>query len=299
MKKGFLLVLLTAIISGVSIFLNSFGVKGINPFIFTGMKNFIVGMLLLSIILSFKYFNELKNLKRKDWQDLILIGFIGGSIPFLLFFKGLQLINGVQAAFVHKTMVVWVVFLSMFLLKEKLDKKIVFGAMLLLTGNFLMLKLSSFDLSFGLLLVFLATVFWSFEIILSKKVLKRLSGNIVALGRMFFGALFISIFLISTGQISLVLDLGLSQIAWICLTSLFLLGYVMTFYNGLKLVSASSAVAILSLGSVITTILKLVFLDAVVSFSQITGMMLLVVGILVFTVTIENLKKFYSIFSTA
>ena len=104
MKKGFLLVLLTAIISGVSIFLNSFGVKGINPFIFTGMKNFIVGMLLLSIILSFKYFNELKNLKRKDWQDLILIGFIGGSIPFLLFFKGLQLINGVQAAFVHKTM---------------------------------------------------------------------------------------------------------------------------------------------------------------------------------------------------
>jgi drug/metabolite transporter (DMT)-like permease len=73
----------------------------------------------------------------------------------------------------------------------------------------------------------------------------------------------------------------------------------MTFYNGLKLVSASSAVAILSLGSVITTILKLVFLDAVVSFSQITGMMLLVVGILVFTVTIENLKKFYSIFSTA
>ena len=84
MKKGAWLVLATAIISGFAIFLNAFGVKGINPYLFTGTKNLLVAVFLLSTILLFKQFKELRKLERKDWLNLGLIGLTGGSIPFLL-----------------------------------------------------------------------------------------------------------------------------------------------------------------------------------------------------------------------
>lgn len=299
MKKGILLVLLTAIISGVSIFLNSFGVKGINPYLFTGAKNLIVGVFLLSTILLLGNFKELKALSLKDWRNLGFIGLIGGSIPFLLFFKGLQLATPAQGSFVHKTMVIWILLLSVFLLKEKLDKKIVIGTLLLLVGNFLLLKLTSFEFTIGIALIFLATLFWSSEIILSKYILKKLSGNVVAFGRMFFGSLFILIFLMATNQLSLVATITTSQITWILITSAFLIGYVMTFYNGLKLVKASTAVAVLSLGAVITTLLNIVFLDKIISLSQVIGILLLVVGVITFSISTQTLKKIYSSFSTA
>ncbi|MFH1770634.1 MAG: DMT family transporter [archaeon] len=299
MKKGLVLVLLTAIISGISIFLNAFGVKDINPYLFTGAKNLIVSIFLLSTILLLGNFRELKTLKLKDWQNLGLIGLIGGSIPFLLFFKGLQLASPAQGSFVHKTMIIWVALLSIFVLKEKLDKKIVVGALLLLVGNFLLLKLTSFEFTTGIGLIVIATLFWSSEIILSKKVLEKLSGNVVAFGRMFFGSLFILIFLIATNQISLVATITTSQLVWIGVTSVFLVGYVMTFYNGLKLVKASTAVAVLSLGAVITTLLNVVFLDKVIGLSQVIGMIFLVIGAIAFSISTETLKKIYSSISTA
>lgn len=291
-KKGLLLVFLTALISGVSIFVNAFGVKGINPFLFTGAKNLIVGIFLLSIILLTTNLKELKELSKKQWGQLGLIGLIGGSIPFLLFFKGLQLATPAQGSFVHKTMVVWVAALSILLLKEKLDKKIVVGALLLLAGNFLLLKLTNFEFTTGIALIFIATLFWASEIILSKKVLKELNGNVVAFGRMFFGSLFIMMFLGVTGQLSLAATITGSQTIWIFVTSAFLLGYVMTFYNGLKHVNASTAVAVLSLGSVVTTILNFVLLDKIVSLGQVVGVAGIIVGIWLFSVyTVKDLRK--------
>jgi len=288
---------LTAIISGVSIFINAFGVKGINPYIFTGAKNFVVAILLSSIILLYRNFKELKKLKAKDWRNLATIGLIGGSIPFLLFFKGLSLASPAQGSFVHKTMVLWVAVLAMFFLKEKLNSRIIIGSLLLLLGNFFLLKIVSFNLTIGIVLIFIAALFWSSEIIISKHILKKLSGNTVAFGRMFFGSLFILIFLLVTGQVPLVFTLNASQVMWILVTSALLLGYVTTFYNGLKLVKASTAVAVLSLGSVITTVLNLVFFDKLVTISQVLGIVLLVSGVIAFTVSTQTIKRIFPITS--
>ena len=48
-NKGFLLVLATAFISGLSIFINKFGVSVINPYIFTGLKNIIIALRLFYV----------------------------------------------------------------------------------------------------------------------------------------------------------------------------------------------------------------------------------------------------------
>src|SRR3989338_837940 len=151
-KKGVLLVFLTALISGVSIFVNSFGVKGVDSTVFTFAKNFIVAILLICIIFGLREFNNLKRLSTRDWLWLLLIGLIGGAVPFVLFFKGLQLSSGALGSFVHKTMFVFVAVLALIFLKERIKLKVVIPAALLLAGNFLLLKMGSFKFDLAVLL---------------------------------------------------------------------------------------------------------------------------------------------------
>ena len=126
-------------------------------------------------------------------------------------------------------------------------------------GNlFLLGKTSLLVLNKGALLIFIATIFWAVENIISKYALKELSGKIVSWGRMFFGSLFILIFLSATHQLPLIAQISLKQISWTVLTAILLLGYVLTWYNGLKHIPVSQATAVLTLGAPITTFLNLV-----------------------------------------
>jgi drug/metabolite transporter (DMT)-like permease len=291
MKKGVMFALITALISGISIFINAFGVKGINPYLFTFLKNIIVAVFLISLIVLFKNFKELKRLDFKDWRILVLIGLIGGSIPFLLFFKGLQLTTAGESSFIHKTMFVFVSIMAVMFLREKLTKKVIIPALILLVGNFLLLSINNFSLSYGNLLILIATLFWSVEIIIAKKVLKRLNSDIVAFGRMFFGSIFILIFLIFTNQLSLINTVNYNNIGWILITSLFLFAYVFTWYKALKFTEASLATAILLVGGIVTTLFDLVFLHKVINFYQITGLSLLIIGLIYFVKYIKSTKK--------
>jgi len=278
-NKGVLLVFLTALVSGFSIFINKFGVAGINSSIFTFAKNLLVSIFVIAIILFFKEFNDFKKLNKKNWINLSLIGLFGGSIPFLLFFKGLQLTTAAKSSFIHKTMFVYVIILASIFLKEKNAKKIIIAAIFLLIGNALMLRFVWQSFNTGDLLILIATIFWALENIISKNLLKELSSRVVIFGRMFFGAFFIFIFLLFTKQFYF--GLNVQQFGWVLLTSILLLFYVITWYTGLKYVKVSVATCVLLFGSVITTILDYFFFRAGLSFSQSVGIFLLLIGIII------------------
>lgn len=158
-KQGLFLVFLTALISGFSIFINKFGVAGMNPFVFTGMKNLIVGIILVSaMILAWKV-KEIKSLKKEYWSRLVLIGIIGGGVPFMLFFKGLQLTSAVQAAFLHKIMFVFVAFGAVLFLKERISKLYFVGALMLLVGLALVTGINDWAFGMGDVLIMLAVLF--------------------------------------------------------------------------------------------------------------------------------------------
>ena len=116
-NKGLILILGTAFISGLSVFVNKFGIVLISPYIFTGLKGIVVALLAISWLLMMKDWKTLKKLTKKQWLILSGIGLIGGSIPFLLFFKGLSLTTGIQAAFIHKTMFIYIAILAFVFLK--------------------------------------------------------------------------------------------------------------------------------------------------------------------------------------
>jgi len=278
-NKGLILVLCTALISGVSIFINKFGVKAINSSVFCGMKNLVVAVFLISLILILKEWKVLRRLQRKDWLTLFVVGLVGGSVPFLLFFKGLQMTTGAEGAFIHKTLFIFVAIFALIFLKEKLHKGFIIGALCLLAGNILLLKLIHPVFEKGDLLILLATILWATENTISKYALKTLSPRIVAFGRMFFGSLLIMVFLAVTGQIHIIGTLTVSQIGWILITSAFLFGYVTTWYTGIKYARVSQATCVLALGAPITSLLSLIFLHQALSFKEIAGMALIVLGI--------------------
>ena len=290
--KGILLVLATAFISGFSIFINKFGVSVINPYIFTGLKNTLVAVFLFSLLLALGKMKELRKLEKRDWLALSFIGLIGGCIPFLLFFKGLSLTNATQAAFIHKEMFLFIAVFAFFLLRERIEKKFIIGALLLLLGNVFLNKAYSFnfdDLGIGALFILLATLFWSLESVISKKILERLSSNIVAFGRMFFGSLLIMVFLVVTGQINLLAGITTVQIGWVLITSVFLLGYTVTWYAGLKNIPAHLAASILVLGAPITSLISLLS-GGSLKIEDLAGVILIILGVIV-TIGMERFLR--------
>jgi drug/metabolite transporter (DMT)-like permease len=283
MEKGLRLVLATALISGVSIFLNRFGVAEMDAALFTTLKNLIVAALLISIILILKEWQSIKELSEKEWGWLALIGLVGGSIPFLLFFTGLKMTTAAQGSLVHSTMFLWVALLAGLSLKEKIDRNVVIGGVLLLAGNIVILKITGLSFGVGDVLILAATLLWAAEIVLSKRLLVRspMPGRVVALGRMGFGAAFLVIYLLMTEKMTLITGLRSSSWIWVMVTSALLFAYVFTFYEGLKTVQASVAAAVLLLGTVVTTILELAW-TGVIAWPEIFGGALILVGTIVF-----------------
>ena len=148
-------------------------------------------------------------------------------------------------------------------------------------------------------MILLATVFWAVENILSKDLVKTVSGTIVAFGRMFFGSLFILLFLAFTQDLGQLMQLTGKQLLWTVFTSLLLFGYTYTWYNGIKTVKITTATAILLLGSPVTTLLNFIFVTHTLSLSEFFGSLLLISGISLLLYFLERKKTHQDTFSTA
>ncbi|MFH0970466.1 MAG: DMT family transporter [Candidatus Diapherotrites archaeon] len=278
-QKGILLVFTTALLSGFAVFLNKFALATINPTLFTFLKNAIVGILLIGLILFLKEWKEVRTLSPRKWGQLVLIGLVGGAIPFVLFFQGLAIATAASGAFIQKTLFLFSSILAVVLLREKMNLKMVGAASALLAGNFLLLNISSFTFGEGEWLILLATLFWALENIISKHALQTLSGNIVGAARMTLGGGFILLYLLYTGGISGIFSLTADAWMWVAFTSGMLFLYVYTYYNGLKLVPVSVATSILLLGSPITLLLSTLVGGTTISLSQVIGILLVGIGI--------------------
>ncbi|MFH1141368.1 MAG: DMT family transporter [Chloroflexota bacterium] len=230
-------------------------------------------MLFFAILILPKALLELRGLSGKQWLALGVIGCVGGSIPFLLFFYGLTLATAAGAAFIHKTLFIWVTILAVFFLGERPGKFHIAALVALVGGNILLLGWpNSWLLGGGELLVFIATILRAVETIIAKMVMGQVSSNVAAFGRMFFGAIVMLIYLALTGKLGVMASLSGQQIGWIALTSLFLFGYVSCYCAGLKHAPASIVASILVLGSVITSLLYAIVDAKGYSPEQIAGM---------------------------
>lgn len=283
MKKGVYLVLATALISGLANFFNKFGLDalGKNAYQYTTLKNIIPAVVLSIFILTPFIWPKLKSLSRNQWLKLLLIGLIGGSIPFLLFFKGLSLTSAISASFIHKTLFVWVAILALPVLKEKLTKLQLLAVFILLGGNFVFGGFKSFVWGYAHTLVLIATILWAIENVIAKIALKDMDSMIVAWGRMFFGSLILIGFLAWTNNTSGLLAVNFSQFLWLALVGLLLTGYVITWYGAMKKLPVTVVSSFLVLASPITAMLNSLFITHKFPNKDVLGLLTVIVALII------------------
>jgi len=292
-RQGIMLAFGAAIVSGISIYVNKFGVAQIrNPFIYTTVKNSIVVIGLLAAVGLLASWKELRGLTPTRWLAWISLGVIGGGVPFLLFFQGLTTASAASAALVQKSLFLWVALLALPLLKERLSAWQVLGLAVLAVGQFLLQPLTHWGgWGTGETLILIATLLWAVETILAKKVLGWMSSQAAALGRMGIGALVMWIFLSFTGRAGMAFTLNGTQWLWIVVTAVFLMAYVWIWYSALKWAPATLVTSVLTIGAIITILLSASFDRQTATPPQIFAIALLVLGAALFAFPLRMRRR--------
>ena len=281
MKTGLIVALAAALVSGVSVYVNSFGVRRVpDPFVFTTAKNTIVAMALVATISGLALRDELARLSSRDWIKMAILGAVGGGVPFLLFFWGLREASAPSAALMHKTLFIWVAILAIPILKEKVGGWQIGALAVLLIGNLAVgFRPSNFEFGLPETLTLTATLIWAVEAVVARRFLSDgMNPAVAAAGRMGFGAVVMLGFVVVSGRAGELTSMGATQWVWVLITAVFLYAYVIGYYSALKLAPATVVSSILVLGSVITTGLHFAFNDRIYEPTQVLGLAVIVVG---------------------
>ncbi|MCI4361776.1 MAG: DMT family transporter [Thermoplasmata archaeon] len=257
---GLLLAFTTAVVSGVSTFVNLYAVAGTSSDAFVTARNGVVALALVPLFLASAFGASRPALRRVDWLRLVAIGVLGGAIPFLLFFHGLQLATaaggGLTASFLYRMLFLPALVLGVVVLGERVRWTTALAAVLLLGGNVLLLALTTPIWTNGSAFVLAATGLWAVEYTVSKRALRDLPSPTVALGRMGIGAVVLVGYLVATSQVAAVGAFTAGQWSWVAISALLLTAFVGTWYGALKRVDLGVATAILVLGFPVTWLLS-------------------------------------------
>jgi len=256
---GIALAFVTALISGVAIFVNGRAVKHFgDATVYTTGKNAVAGILLLALAapLLGGPRSELPKI-RKHRLGLAAIAVIGGSVPFVFFFEGLARAEATQAAFIQKTLVVWVAIIAVPLLHERLGWPHLAAIALLVAGQaWLVGDAGTVAFGSGEMLILAATLLWAVEVIVAKKLLSDLDSRLLGAARMALGTIVLLAWVAISGRIHELVSLSGDQWSWVLLTGLILAGYVATWYAALARAQAADVTAVLVFGAVVTAVLS-------------------------------------------
>jgi len=257
LRTGTLLALGAAAISGVSVFVNASAVRQLpDPAVYTTLKNAVAATILLAIALAVVRPGQVRSIDRRGWASLAVIGVIGGSVPFVLFFTGLAQASAPSAAFIQKTLFIWVALLAVPLLGERLGSVQLAALAVLLAGQVLVLNPAGVRWGTGETLIALATLLWAVETVVARRVLHSIPAPVVAAARLGFGLVVLVAYLAVTNKLAVVAGLGPTQVGWVLVTGGLLAGYVGTWFAALRRAPASLVTAVLVVGAPVTAALQ-------------------------------------------
>jgi drug/metabolite transporter (DMT)-like permease len=256
-RWGYYFAAANAVISGFAIFINSYGVKMFpDSAVYTTLKNGVVGLaLLIPLALLAGPRHEFKHLKKRQWAWLGLLALVGGSLPYLLFFQGLQMTTAVTGSVLNHTQFLIVALLAIFLLQERFGPMMWLALAALMIGSTLGSNLNALRWDAGALLVLISTFLFAGGVILAKYLLAELSTLTVMVARMSFGSVLLLIYLLVSGKLDVITRLSLDQWGFVLLTGLTLLAFTVTAFLALRYTSATVATAIPTASPIITTLL--------------------------------------------
>jgi drug/metabolite transporter (DMT)-like permease len=189
---GVILAGATALVSGISVFVNSYGVRaGATPAVYTTAKN-LVAVAVLSLLAMVGWgvrrrgsssvaanfvaaAPEARSVPATrrwvEWLGLAYVGAIGGGLAFVLFFDGLAVSEPGPAAFWRDTLVLWVAVLAILFLRERLRWWNVAAIALLFGGEIMSsaVALDSWRPTTAKSTCSLSSVLWAFEVVIARR----------------------------------------------------------------------------------------------------------------------------------
>jgi drug/metabolite transporter (DMT)-like permease len=251
----------TACVSGVAVFVNGYGVRRFpDPTTYTTAKNLvaaiIIGAALVAAIARRPHERLAPPHRPRQWWGLLAVGVIGGGVPFVLFFEGLARASSTDAAFLHKTLVVWVAVLAVVFLHERVGAAHIAAVALLVWGQAVLGGgIAGLRPGAGEAMILVATVLWAVEAVVAKRLLGELSPLPLATARMGLGVIVLVAWALVRGELGTLTGLDASAWGWAALTGGLLAAYVVTWYGALARAQAVDVTAMLVFGALVTAAL--------------------------------------------
>jgi drug/metabolite transporter (DMT)-like permease len=269
---------ITAVISGISVFANSYGVHHVpSPSVYTTGKNMVAFLVLGAgalVATVWRRRSPATSEMAARWVaapehevpaegraltslGLAYVGIIGGGLAFVFFFDGLARTTATPAAFLRDTLVIWVALLAAPFLHERAARWNIAAIALLLGGEVALSKgIGHLAWGSGTSLVLAATLLWAVEVVVAKRLLRGIAPATVSLVRMGVGSATLLAYLAVEGSVGSLFALDRAQLGWVLLTGLLLAGYVGTWLTALSQARAIDVTSILVASALITAALQ-------------------------------------------
>lgn len=257
--------------------MNAFAVKQLpDAAVFTTLKNAVAAGILVAVALALGAARDIRMIRRSSWPAVLAVGLVGGGIPFILFFVGLAQASAPSAAFIQKTLFVWVALLAVPFLGERLEIIPVAALAILLVGQALVMPPTGMRWGTGETLILAATLMWSAETILVRHLLASIPPHVMGALRMAIGLVVLVGYLALSNKLSIVAGLNTLQWSWALGTGVLLAGYVTAWFAALRRAPASVVASVLVLGAVVTGALTAVSKGAAPDPAVVGGYLLIV-----------------------
>ena len=293
-RWGLGLALAAACISGLSIYLNGLMVKSFaDPTLLAGVRNGAVGLIFLAVLGALFVRSARAGaasaagpsapapsqpLGRRELVGLLLLGVVGGGIAFALFFEGLALAASPSSAMLQKTLFLWVAIAAWPLLGERPGAASLLALVALLAGTLLLDPPAGTGIGVGELLILAATLLWTGETILARRLLPRVGAGRGAAARMAVGSIVLLSIVAWSGGLAGVTAWTPEMWGFVAITAVLLAGYVAAWYGALERAPASVVTSVLVVGALITATLRAVAAGAPPAEPRLAGLALLALG---------------------
>ena len=278
--RGYALALANMVVSGVAIYVNSLGVRLFDDStLYTALKNLAAGLLfLIPFAVSARARAGLRVAPRARGL-LVAVALIGGSIPYALYFRGLQLSTPVTAGLIDHLQFLLVAAIAAAFLGERFGVGVWAALLVLLAGLSFGISVNAVRLDEGTVYLAAGTVLFAADFALMKYLLRSVAPLTVMAAKMTLGSLLLLTWVAVSGHLAAVVALSPLQAGFVAVTGLILVLFTATSVLGLRLASATAVTAIPAGAPLITTILVVISRRAIVPPSRWLGLALVLVAV--------------------
>jgi len=249
-----------------------------DPIQTSGIRAMVVAVIALLYVLLTNKGNF--RVTKKQLPKLVYIGIAGTVFADLLYFFALTKIPVINAVLIGHMQPIFIILIGFFILKEdKLTKFDYIGILIMIIAGVIVTTKTPGNLSnmkfgtFGDIYVLLATVAWSTTAIVMRKYLIQLNAGVVTFYRYTVASAIFVVYLLLTSS------LVLANIYQVLVGLVVGVGTIL-YYEGLKRIKAAQVSALELSTPFFAVVFAFLILKELVTVMQISGIVLLVVGIL-------------------